>query len=64
MLTSSEDREDMLAAFDAGAAGYLTKGARYTESKAAIRGGTPEAGPKAIPGFGWRVNVFQAPGGI
>lgn len=45
MLTSSEDREDMLAAFDAGAAGYLTKGARYTELKAAIRevhaGGRP-----------------------
>ena len=34
-----------LAAFDAGAAGYLTKGARYTELKAAIRevhaGGRP-----------------------
>lgn len=45
MLTSSEDGEDMLAAFDAGAAGYLTKGARYTELKAAIRevhgGGRP-----------------------
>lgn len=45
ILTSSEDREDMLAAFDAGAAGYLTKGARYTELKAAIRdvhaGGRP-----------------------
>jgi len=45
ILTSSEDSDDVLAAFDAGAAGYLTKGARYQELKAAIRavhaGGRP-----------------------
>lgn len=45
MLTSSEDQEDVIAALDAGAAGYITKGVRYTELKAAIRevhaGGQP-----------------------
>ena len=45
MLTSSEDQEDVLAALDAGAAGYVTKGVRYMELKAAIRevhaGGRP-----------------------
>lgn len=45
ILTSSEDSDDVLAAFDAGADGYLTKGARYQELKAAIRavhaGGRP-----------------------
>jgi len=45
MLSSSEDQEDVLAALDAGAAGYVTKGVRYMELKAAIRevhaGGRP-----------------------
>lgn len=45
MLTSSENQEDVLAALDAGAAGYVTKGVRYMELKAAIRevhaGGQP-----------------------
>lgn len=45
MLTSSENQEDVLAALDAGAAGYVTKGVRYMELKAAIRdvhaGGRP-----------------------
>lgn len=45
MLSSSEDQEDVLAALDAGAAGYVTKGVRYMELKAAIRevhaGGKP-----------------------
>jgi two-component system NarL family response regulator len=45
MLTSSEDQDDVLAALDAGAAGYVTKGVRYMELKAAIRevhaGGQP-----------------------
>ncbi|MFM1997292.1 MAG: Transcriptional regulatory protein DegU [Planctomycetota bacterium] len=45
MLTSSEDQDDVLAALDAGAAGYITKGVRYMELKAAIRevhaGGQP-----------------------
>jgi DNA-binding NarL/FixJ family response regulator len=45
MLTSSENQEDVLAAIDAGAAGYVTKGVRYMELKAAIRevhaGGQP-----------------------
>jgi len=45
MLSSSEDQEDVLAALDAGAAGYVTKGVRYMELKAAIRevhaGGQP-----------------------
>ena len=45
MLTSSEDQEDVIAALDAGASGYITKGVRYTELKAAIRevhaGGQP-----------------------
>jgi DNA-binding NarL/FixJ family response regulator len=45
MLTSSENQEDVFAAIDAGAAGYVTKGVRYMELKAAIRevhaGGQP-----------------------
>jgi len=45
MISSSEDQEDVLAALDAGAAGYVTKGVRYMELKAAIRevhaGGQP-----------------------
>ena len=45
MLSSSEDQEDVPAALDAGAAGYVTKGVRYMELKAAIRevhaGGQP-----------------------
>lgn len=45
MLTSSEDQDDVVAAIDAGAAGYVTKGVRYMELKAAIRevhaGGRP-----------------------
>ncbi|NDC52934.1 MAG: DNA-binding response regulator [Planctomycetia bacterium] len=45
MLSSSEEQEDVLAALDAGAVGYVTKGVRYTELKAAIRevhaGGRP-----------------------
>lgn len=45
MLTSSDDAADALAAIDAGAAGYVTKAARYDELVAAIReaaaGGRP-----------------------
>lgn len=36
MLTSSEDAADAVAAIDAGAAGYVTKAARYDELVAAI----------------------------
>ena len=45
MLTSSEDQEDVIAALDAGASGYVTKGVRYGELVAAVRevhgGGRP-----------------------
>lgn len=45
MLTSSDDAADAVAALDAGAAGYVTKAARYEELVAAIReaaaGGRP-----------------------
>lgn len=45
MLTSSEDQEDVIAALDAGAAGYVTKGIRYSDLIAAVRevhaGGRP-----------------------
>jgi DNA-binding NarL/FixJ family response regulator len=45
MLTSSDDAADAVAALDAGAAGYVTKSARYDELVAAIReaaaGGRP-----------------------
>jgi DNA-binding NarL/FixJ family response regulator len=45
MLTSSEDQEDVIAAIDAGASGYITKGARYGDLVAAVRevhhGGRP-----------------------
>ena len=45
MLTSSDDAADAVAALDAGAAGYITKTARYDELVAAIReaaaGGCP-----------------------
>ena len=45
MLTSSEDQEDVIAALDAGASGYVTKGIRYSDLVAAVRevhgGGRP-----------------------
>lgn len=45
MLTSSEDQDDVIAALDAGAAGYITKGVRYGDLVAAVReahdGGRP-----------------------
>lgn len=45
MLTSSDDAADAVAALDAGAAGYVTKAARYDDLVAAIReaaaGGRP-----------------------
>jgi DNA-binding NarL/FixJ family response regulator len=45
VLTSSDDNQDALAALDSGAAGYVTKAARYDELVAAIRethaGGRP-----------------------
>lgn len=45
MLTSSEDEHDIIAALDAGAAGYITKAARYGDLVAAVReahgGGKP-----------------------
>jgi len=45
VLTSSDDGEDAVAALDGGAAGYITKAARYDELVAAIRevhaGGRP-----------------------
>lgn len=45
MLTSSDDHEDVVAALDAGAAGYVTKESRYDELVGAIRevhaGGRP-----------------------
>lgn len=45
MLTSSEDEDDVIAALDAGAAGYVTKSVRYGELVAAVRethaGGRP-----------------------
>ena len=45
MLTSSEDQDDVIAALDAGASGYITKGVRYGELVAAVRevhdGGRP-----------------------
>jgi|688.fasta_scaffold99982_2 DNA-binding NarL/FixJ family response regulator len=45
MLTSSEDQEDIIAAIDAGASGYITKGTRYADLVAAVRevhhGGCP-----------------------
>jgi len=45
MLTSSEDQDDVIAAIDAGASGYITKGARYNDLVAAVRevhaGGCP-----------------------
>ena len=45
MLTSSEDQDDVIAALDAGAAGYVTKGIRYSDLVAAVRevhaGGRP-----------------------
>lgn len=51
MLTSSEDQEDVIAALDAGAAGYVTKGIRYSELVGAVRevhaGGRPLGEPIA-----------------
>jgi DNA-binding NarL/FixJ family response regulator len=45
MLTSSEDWDDVIAALDAGASGYITKSVRYGELVAAVRevhaGGRP-----------------------
>jgi DNA-binding NarL/FixJ family response regulator len=45
MLTSSEEQADVMAALDAGAAGYITKTVRFDELLAAIRevhaGGRP-----------------------
>ena len=45
MLTSSEDQDDVIAALDAGAAGYVTKGIRYCDLVGAIHevhaGGRP-----------------------
>jgi len=45
MLTSSEEQDDVIAALDAGASGYVTKGVRYGELVAAVReahgGGRP-----------------------
>jgi DNA-binding NarL/FixJ family response regulator len=45
MLTSSEDQDDVIAALDAGASGYVTKGIRYSDLVAAVRevhaGGRP-----------------------
>jgi DNA-binding NarL/FixJ family response regulator len=45
MLTSSEYQDDVIAALDAGASGYVTKGVRYGELVAAVRevhgGGRP-----------------------
>lgn len=45
MLTSSEDEDDVIAALDAGAVGYITKGVRYGDLVAAVReahgGGQP-----------------------
>lgn len=45
MLTSSEDQEDVIAALDAGASGYVTKGVRFHDLVAAVReahgGGRP-----------------------
>ena len=45
MLTSSEDQDDIMAAIDAGAAGYVTKSIRYADLVAAVRevhaGGQP-----------------------
>jgi DNA-binding NarL/FixJ family response regulator len=45
MLTSSEDQDDIIAAIDAGASGYITKGTRYGDLVAAVRevhhGGRP-----------------------
>jgi DNA-binding NarL/FixJ family response regulator len=37
MLTSSEDWDDVIAALDAGASGYITKSVRYGELVAAVR---------------------------
>ena len=51
MLTSSEERQDLAEALEAGAAGYVTKTVRYTELLAAIRkvheGGRPIDEPLA-----------------
>lgn len=51
MLTSSEDQADVIAALEAGAAGYITKTARFEEILAAIReahaGGRPLGEPVA-----------------
>jgi len=45
MLTSSEDQEDVIAALDAGASGYVTKSIRFVDLVAAVReahhGGRP-----------------------
>jgi DNA-binding NarL/FixJ family response regulator len=45
MLTSSEDQEDVIAALDAGASGYVTKSVRFLDLVAAVRethhGGRP-----------------------
>ena len=45
MLTSSEDQEDVIAALDAGASGYVTKSVRFVDLVAAVReaygGGRP-----------------------
>ena len=45
MLTSSEDCDDVIAALDAGASGYITKSVRYGDLVAAVRevhaGGRP-----------------------
>lgn len=62
VLTSSDDGDDAVAALDAGAAGYITKAARYDELVAAIR--EVHAGGRPIGEAVARRLAAREPGGL
>jgi DNA-binding NarL/FixJ family response regulator len=61
MLTASERREDIVAALEAGAAGYVTKHARYDEIVAAIR--RVHSGQKPLDTIATRHLAVETPSG-
>lgn len=61
MLTASERREDIIAALDAGAAGYVTKHAKYDEIVSAIR--RVHAGQKPLDATATRRLAVDPPTG-
>jgi len=61
MLTASERREDIVAALEAGAAGYVTKHAKYGEIVAAIR--RVHSGQKPLDTIATRRLAVEPPSG-